>query len=170
MSVSLLLTALSPIDRLSQRAYRAASRRALLAAGVVVEGLPLWISPRTYWDAPRLGLISVGDRCVISHGVTLLVHDFSMDRVAERRLGSADREMFKTGPITIGRQAFIGMGATILPGVSIGAGAIVGACSVVTKDVEADTVVAGNPAKHVFTTAEYWDRRSEGFQWQQRRK
>jgi putative colanic acid biosynthesis acetyltransferase WcaF len=52
----------------------------------------------------------------------------------------------QTAKITIGTKAFIGARAFILPGVTIGAGAIVGACSVVTKDVPADSVVAGNPA------------------------
>jgi putative colanic acid biosynthesis acetyltransferase WcaF len=55
----------------------------------------------------------------------------------------------QTAKITIGAKAFIGARAFILPGVTIGAGAIVGACSVVTKDVLADSVVAGNPAKLV---------------------
>lgn len=55
-------------------------------------------------------------------------------------------EVVKTSPIKICRDAWIGMNATILKGVTIGEGAVVGACSVVTKDVEPWTVVAGNPA------------------------
>ena len=51
------------------------------------------------------------------------------------------------GKVTIGDGSDIGMGATLLPGVKIGKGAIVGAGSIVTKDVEPFTVVAGNPAK-----------------------
>lgn len=50
-------------------------------------------------------------------------------------------------PITIGNNVWIGGSATILPGVTIGDNAVVGAGSVVTRDVEPDTVVAGNPAK-----------------------
>jgi acetyltransferase-like isoleucine patch superfamily enzyme len=49
----------------------------------------------------------------------------------------------------IGKKAKIGAGATLLPGVTIGENALVGAGSVVTKDVEADSICAGNPAKHV---------------------
>ena len=52
-----------------------------------------------------------------------------------------------TKPIVIGDKVWIGFDATILKGVTIGEGAVVGAKSVVTKDVEAWTVVAGNPAK-----------------------
>ena len=52
-------------------------------------------------------------------------------------------------PIHIGKGVWIGSGAKILPGVSIGDNAIVGAGAVVTKDVEANTIVVGMPAKPV---------------------
>jgi len=52
----------------------------------------------------------------------------------------------QTGKIIVGRSAFIGARAFVMPGVTIGDGAIVGACSVVTKDVQVNTCVAGNPA------------------------
>ena len=52
-------------------------------------------------------------------------------------------------PIVIEDKAWIGINSTILPGVRIGYGAIVGAGSVVTKDVPPMTVVAGNPAKFI---------------------
>jgi acetyltransferase-like isoleucine patch superfamily enzyme len=51
--------------------------------------------------------------------------------------------------ITVGNNVWIGGGAVILPGVTIGEGAVIGASSVVTKDVEPYTVVAGNPAKTI---------------------
>lgn len=50
-------------------------------------------------------------------------------------------------PITIKRNAWIGAAATILPGVTVGENAIVGANALVTKDVSANTIVGGNPAK-----------------------
>jgi len=52
-----------------------------------------------------------------------------------------------TSPVVIGANAFIGARAFIMPGVKIGERAIVGACSVVTKDVVAYSTVKGNPAK-----------------------
>ena len=55
----------------------------------------------------------------------------------------------QTTPIVIGRDAFIGARAFVLPGVTIGARAIVGACAVVTKNVAAGVIVAGNPAKQI---------------------
>ena len=54
-----------------------------------------------------------------------------------------------TKPITIGKNAFIGARAMILPGVCIGDQAIVGAMSVVAKDVPDHQIVAGNPAKKI---------------------
>lgn len=56
-------------------------------------------------------------------------------------------EQFNLERITIRRGASIGANATILPGITIGACAIVGAGAVVTKDVKAGTTVLGNPAK-----------------------
>lgn len=49
----------------------------------------------------------------------------------------------------IGKHVWIGVGATILPGVTIGDGAVVVAASVVTRDVAAYAIVAGNPARFV---------------------
>ena len=52
-----------------------------------------------------------------------------------------------TAKITIGEDAFIGARAFVLPGVTIGARSVVGACSVVTRDVPEDVIAAGNPCK-----------------------
>lgn len=58
-----------------------------------------------------------------------------------------ERQIITCKPVHIGKNVWIGAGSTILPGVTIGENAVVGAASVVTKDVPADTIVAGNPAK-----------------------
>ena len=50
-------------------------------------------------------------------------------------------------PVHIGRNAWIGAGATILPGVTVGENAVVAASAVVTRDVEPNTIVGGNPAR-----------------------
>lgn len=50
-------------------------------------------------------------------------------------------------PVHICRRVWIGAGATILPGVTVGENSVVGAGSVVTHDVEPNTIVAGNPAR-----------------------
>ena len=51
------------------------------------------------------------------------------------------------GPVVIGNDVWIGMNSFILSGVTIGDGAVIGACSVVTRNVGPYTIVAGNPAK-----------------------
>ncbi len=82
--------------------------------------------------------ITIGNDVIISDGCILLTgsHDV-MD---------PDFSHIKK-PIVIGDHAWIGTGAIILPGVTIGCGAVVGAGSVVTKSVPSYSVVAGNPAK-----------------------
>lgn len=58
-----------------------------------------------------------------------------------------DRDVLTCKPVRLKRNCWIGAGASILPGVTVGENAVVGAGSVVTKDVEPNTVVAGNPAR-----------------------
>lgn len=58
-----------------------------------------------------------------------------------------DHAVLTCKPVHLKRNCWIGAGATILPGVTVGENAVVGAGAVVTKDVEANTVVAGNPAR-----------------------
>ena len=65
-----------------------------------------------------------------------------------------DHQILTCKPVVLKRNCWIGAGATILPGVTVGENAVVGAGSVVTRDVEANTVVVGNPARFVKTLAQ----------------
>lgn len=161
MRMRALLMLAAFVNIVSQGWYRRTVRSVLTRFGISVRGLPLWISPNVFFD--HHGGITLGDRCVISAGVHLLTHDFSMDRVAERRYGIETDELSRSSPITIGDQSFVGMNSMILPGVTVGDGAIVGAGSVVTRDVAPDTVVAGNPAAFVCDTNTYWERSRSKF-------
>ncbi len=85
------------------------------------------------------GGITIGDNCFIGHNVTLatLNHDINPN----------NRATMHPKKITIGNNVWIGSDSTILPGIIIEDGAIIGAGSVVTKNVSKNTIVAGNPAK-----------------------
>ena len=91
--------------------------------------------------------VSIGDEAFIGHGVMFINDRWPRATTAEGKpKGAAD---WKCEPTRIGRRAAIGSNATILCGLSIGDGAVVGAGSVVTKDVPRGAVVAGNPARVV---------------------
>lgn len=85
--------------------------------------------------------IRIGDNCMLAPGVQIYTATHPLDPV-ERNSG---REFGK--PVTIGDNVWIGGGAVINPGVTIGDNAVIASGAVVIRDVEADTVVGGNPAK-----------------------
>lgn len=86
--------------------------------------------------------ITIGDSCLIANGVYITDSDWHglYDRV--------ERPGEKT-PVSIGRNVWLGDHSTVLKGVTIGENSVVAAQAVVTKDVPANSVVAGNPAKVV---------------------
>jgi acetyltransferase-like isoleucine patch superfamily enzyme len=90
------------------------------------------------------GGITIGDGTLIGHGNTLTTLNHSID--PQRR---AD---MTPAPIVIGPKVWLGAAVTVLPGVTIGGGAIVGAGAVVTRDVPANAIVAGVPAKLIRET------------------
>jgi galactoside O-acetyltransferase len=100
--------------------------------------------------------IDIGADVLLSWGVTIVDHqshsiDFA-DRagdVASWLNAKKDWSMVEIAPVRICDKVWVGFGVSILPGVTVGEGAVVGAASVVTRDVEPWTVVAGNPAKVV---------------------
>ena len=83
------------------------------------------------------GGITLEDDVRIAANVQLISNNHDLD----------NRDIITCMPVRICRNAWIGAGATILPGVIVGENAVVGAASVVTHDVPADTMVAGNPAR-----------------------
>ena len=93
---------------------------------------------------PRAGL-TIGDHAMIGGGVLIcgVNHGFETRAVPMRQ------QAFEAAPIAIGRDVWIGMGAIILPGVTLGDGAIVGAGAVVTSDVASGAIVSGMPARVV---------------------
>jgi acetyltransferase-like isoleucine patch superfamily enzyme len=89
--------------------------------------------------------VTIEDNVFIGHGVTFINDSYPRATTGEGKLQTeADWKVERT---MIKRGASIGSGATILSNTDIGENAIVGAGSVVTKDVPPNTIVAGNPAK-----------------------
>ncbi|MDR6999472.1 acyltransferase [Neobacillus niacini] len=89
--------------------------------------------------------ISVGRNTVIGYNTTILAHEYL---IKEYRLGSVD----------IGSEVMIGANSTILPGITIGDGAIVSAGTLVHKDVPPGSFVGGNPMRVIYTKEELENR------------
>jgi acetyltransferase-like isoleucine patch superfamily enzyme len=124
------------------RAARLAVRRWVMAAQRLyyVRGLGMdihpsaWFSLKVSFDRTHPRGVHIGPESYIAFGAVILTHDMTRGVYADTR---------------IGERCFIGAHAIVLPGVRVGDGSIVGAGSVVTRDVPAGAIVAGNPARVV---------------------
>ena len=85
------------------------------------------------------GGLSIGDGALIGHNVIIatLNHDLNPEK----------RQCLIPSPVKIGANVWIGSGSIILPGVTIGENSVIGAGSVVTKDIPANVVAVGSPAR-----------------------
>jgi acetyltransferase-like isoleucine patch superfamily enzyme len=89
--------------------------------------------------------VTIEDNVFVGHGVTFINDSYPRAVTADGQLQTA--KDWKVERTLVKKGASIGSGATILANVTIGENAIVGAGSVVTKDVPANSIVVGNPAK-----------------------
>ncbi|MFB3161159.1 acyltransferase [Neobacillus sp. 179-J 1A1 HS] len=94
--------------------------------------------------------ISVGRNTVIGYNTTILAHEYLIKE-------------YRLGPVDIGSEVMIGANSTILPGVTIGDGAIVSAGTLVHKDVPAGAFVGGNPMRVIYSKDEMEKRWAEDF-------
>lgn len=114
----------------------------------------VWVNHNVRIDAS--GGVTIGDGCQIGYNSMILSHSSHM----AIRLNGADyikmnineRVGYIHKPVSIGEYTFIGGGAAIMPGVSIGRGCVVGVNSVVTKNVPDFAIVAGCPARIIGNT------------------
>jgi acetyltransferase-like isoleucine patch superfamily enzyme len=122
----------------------------LIAQGLQIAGDCRLIGMPNFGSEPYL--ISIGEHVTISSRVNFINHDGGT-WVFRRQPRYAD--VIKYGRIVIHDNCFIGAGATIMPGVSIGPNSVIAASSVVTRSVPANCVAGGAPASVLMTLEEY---------------
>ena len=129
-------------------------------SGMNIVGDPSFIGLNVWFDSTRdYSLITLRKGCTISRDVRFLTHDWSPN-TAFRAFGRTDpTPIGRIEAIEVGENAFIGLGAILLPGVRVGRGAIIGAGTVVRGAVEPFTIVAGNPMRVVGAVDEHLRRR-----------
>ena len=103
-------------------------------------------------DGARPWLIEIGDNVVLAPNVHILTHDTST-----KKYGG----YVHIGRVNIKDNVFIGASSVVLLGVTIGENSIIGAGSVVTKDVKPNSVYAGNPAKFICSIDDYIEKHAE---------
>lgn len=105
----------------------------------------------------HVGNVTIGNYCAIGPNLRIFAvnHNYNLPALQDRFFYDTFGEKNKkpasesNGKVTIGHDVWIGANVIILPRVNVGNGAIIGAGSVITKDVEPYTIVAGNPAKFI---------------------
>jgi acetyltransferase-like isoleucine patch superfamily enzyme len=130
------------------------------------------IGDRTFIGRSRLicyRSLVIGDDVIMSWGITIVDHDSHsidwMDRrndVREWGAGRKNWERIAHAPVVVSDRAWIGFNVSVLKGVTIGEGAVIGACSVVTRDIPPYTLAAGNPARIIRALSPPSDARPAG--------
>ena len=115
-------------------------------------------SPQTaFVDTTRPLLVKIGDNCTVLENFLLLTHDH-----ITRCFGNVYHEFLpSSGPVTIGNNVYFARNCTVLKNVTIGDNCIIGFGSVVTRDIPANSVVVGAPARVICTLDEYYEKRKK---------
>ena len=151
-SVRYLATVLSSLHRrLIDKLHGHPNRDVLVKRGLKL-GRNVFIGHGVYIDPSHCWLIEIGDDSKITLNTIILAHD----GLPRERLGYS-----RIARVHIGREVFIGCGSIILPGVTIGDGAVVAAGSIVSTNVAPGALVAGNPAKAISTVDDYLAKHAE---------
>ena len=108
-------------------------------------------------------LIEIGDNTTVSFDVAFVTHDAGTRVLRNLASNEKEKQTVIYGKIKIGKNCFIGCRSTILPGVTIGDNVIIGAGSVVNRDIPKDSVAAGVPCKVICTLDEYKKKHKDDF-------
>lgn len=125
-------------------------RLSILTGKGLVIGKNVFIAPDVSIDPVASWNIAIGNDVTLAPRVCILAHDASTKQFLNYT---------KLGKVKIGNRVFVGACSIILPGVTIGDDVIIGAGSVVSRDVPAGVVAGGNPAKIITSTDDFLSKR-----------
>lgn len=146
------------LDGVSIRIARTSSSRYinfLRKKGISVGSGTTIMSRTCNIDLTRPSLVSIGNSCYINENFTLLTHDW----VTKVFLNSGREFINSSGAVKIGNNVSFGQNVMVLKGVSIGDNCFVGAGSIVTKDIPANSIAVGTPCKVVMSLEDYYQKR-----------
>ena len=113
-------------------------------------GTGIYLGPEVYFEKDFAELLTIEDDVVLSQGATVLLHDSSLNNLVGAPI--------RFGAVTLRRRCYIGANSLVMGGVTVGAGALVGAAALVNVDVPDGAVVYGVPARVTGTVAELVER------------
>ena len=140
--------------------YKSSSERYvnyLRSKGIVI-GVGNHIDPKTsVIDTSRPSLVSIGNNCYMNRNFVLLTHDW----VTKVFIESGREFLPSSGRVRIGNIVSFGQNVMILKGVTIGDNCFIGAGSIVTKDIPANSIAVGIPCRVVMSLNDYYEKRKE---------
>lgn len=126
--------------------------------GVTIGSNVVFRDPKsTRIDLSRPSLVSLGNDVDINSHFCIMTHDFANFVFRNMGLGYIN----SSGAVTIGNNIYFGTNVTILKGVTIGDNCIIGAGSIVTKDIPSNSVATGVPCKVICTVEDYFEKRKK---------
>lgn len=146
------------INKIKDLYYRSSSDRFcnyLIRRGVHIGNNTYICSRSAFIDETRPSLVSIGDNCYINENFTLLTHDY----VTKVFLNLYGEFLSSSGSVKIGNNVSFGRNVTVLKGVTIGDNCFIGACSLVTKSIPANSIAVGIPCRRIMSIDDYFCRR-----------
>ena len=128
--------------------------------GMKFNGRPNYISSLSWFDGTDYSLIEIGEGTTISSSVSVLTHDWVLHTIGKSLGHVTDKPLGRILPVKIGAYVFVGRGALLMPGTTIGRGSIIGAGSVVRGTIPEYSIVIGNPCEIIGNSREYFEKKT----------